>query len=363
MLTPEYLDGVAEPLQALYSELESDIMADIARRVAKADYSITATAEWQIYKLQAIGASQKYISQQIAKTLKISEKEVLQMFKSAGVKSISTDIELQKELIAQGRLPADMVSLSAMPYYSQIMLANAKRTQETFKKLTNTTAIDASGKLNQYMDECQMLIQSGATTQEQAIDQTVRKFSADGVQTFDYISGTRTSIEIAVRRAAVTGVNQATSEISLANASELETDLVEVTSHQDARPAHAKWQGQIYSRSGMSVNYKDFISSTGYGTGAGLCGWNCRHSFFAYVEGISEKIPRQKYDVKVYQAEQEQRYNERKIRYWKKRKNALEAAKIDASKETARISAWQKKQRELMKSKDLTRDYQREKVW
>jgi hypothetical protein len=246
MLTPEYLDGISEPLQAIYSELETSIMSDIARRISKADY-LTPTAEWQIYKMEQMGASQQYIAEQIAKTTKLSEKEVLRMFKDSGLKSSLSDVALQNEMIKLGMLPANAIPLTALPAFTQILNANLIRTNNTLKKLTGTIATDATGKLNNYMDQCQLLVQSGAYTQDQAINQTVDKFAADGVTAFDYVSGVRTPIESAVRRAAVTGVNQCTAQISLNNADALGTRLVEVTSHSDCRPSHAEWQGKVYS--------------------------------------------------------------------------------------------------------------------
>jgi hypothetical protein len=245
-LTPQYLDGVSENLQVIYSDLETSIMSDIARRLSKANY-LTPTAEWQVYKMEAMGASQQYIAEQIAKTTKLSEKEVLNMFKEAGIKSSVQDTVLQNELIKLGKLPVDTIPLTASDLFTQILNANLIRTNNSLKKLTGTIAIDASGKLNQYMDKCQLMVQSGAFTQDQAINQTVSKFAADGVTTFDYASGVHTSIEAAVRRASVTGVNQATAEISLNNADALGTRLVEVTSHSDSRPEHAVWQGKVYS--------------------------------------------------------------------------------------------------------------------
>lgn len=62
--------------------------------------------------------------------------------------------------------------------------------------------------------------------------------------------------------------------------------MVEVTAHSGARPEHAEWQGKIYSRSGKSKKYPDLVEATGYGTGPGLGGWNCRHSMFPYYEGM-----------------------------------------------------------------------------
>jgi|WetSurMetagenome_2_1015567.scaffolds.fasta_scaffold31821_7 hypothetical protein len=361
-LTPQYLDGVSEDLQAIYSDLETSIMSDIARRLSKANY-LTPTAEWQVYKMEAMGASQQYIAEQIAKTTKLSEKEVLRMFKEAGIKSSVQDTALQNELIKLGKLPTDTIPLTASSMFTQILNANLIRTNNSLKKLTGTIAIDASGKLNQYMDKCQLMVQSGAFTQDQAINQTVSKFAAAGVTAFDYASGVHTSIEAAVRRASVTGVNQATAEISFNNADALGTDLVEVTSHSDARPEHAEWQGKVYKRTGSTDKYRNLAEATGYGTGAGLCGWNCRHSFYAYVEGVSETLPKTKYDETTYKNEQTQRYNERQIREWKKRYATKNAAGVDATKENAKVAYWQAKQKEFVEENNLVRLPQREKVW
>jgi len=247
MLKPEYLAGIAEPIQALYSELEGKIMADIARRIAGADYVMTPSAEWQIQKLQAIGMSQVYIRQELAKTLKISQTKLDGIFKTAGIKSLKTDIQTQKAAIEAGVLPDDTIPLTASDSVAQVLNANATRTLNTMKKLTGTIAIDASGKLNKYMDQAQLMVQSGAFTHDKAIEVAVRKFAAEGVSCFDYKSGVHTSIEAAVRRACVTGVNQATAEISLANCEALETRLVQTTWHADQRPEHAEWAGQVFS--------------------------------------------------------------------------------------------------------------------
>lgn len=38
-----------------------------------------------------------------------------------------------------------------------------------------------------------------------------------------------------------------------------------------------------------SGNYPDFIKTTGYGSGEGLCGYNCRHSFGSYDERLGDQ--------------------------------------------------------------------------
>lgn len=79
--------------------------------------------------------------------------------------------------------------------------------------------------------------------------------------------------------------------LQLARMEEMGCEFVEVTAHEGARPTHAVWQGRVYHRGGAVVQdgerYEDFEAATGYGTGPGLCGWNCRHNFYPFYPGIS----------------------------------------------------------------------------
>ena len=52
--------------------------------------------------------------------------------------------------------------------------------------------------------------------------------------------------------------------------------------HAGARPSHAAWQGRVYS-------HQDLEDVCGLGDVAGLCGANCRHSYYAFFPGISSR--------------------------------------------------------------------------
>lgn len=361
MVTPEYLAGIAEPLQEIYSQLQGEIEADIARRIKRAGY-VTDTAAWQAERLRQLVGSQQYINKRIAATLGISERELAGLFRAAGIKTSAKDEATRKAGVAAGVLQPG-VPLTASPAFRQILEAGLRRTQGTLHNLTQTMALDASGKLVKYLDQAELMVQSGAFTTDQAIDRTVRQFTTDGVSAFDYASGVRTMVEAAVRRAVVTGINQAIAEVSLANAAELGTDLVEVSSHADARPEHALWQGKVYCIKGERGQYKNLATATGYGTGAGLCGWGCRHSFYAFVEGVSERLQHDAYSPRKYEAEQKQRYYERKVREWKRKAGTLRAGGVDATAAEEKVYLWQQRLREHTARHDLARMYQREKVW
>ena len=138
-------------------------------------------------------------------------------------------------------------------------------------------------------------------------------------------------------------------QITMHNVETTGTELVEVSSHWGAREGtghanHAGWQGKIYSVHGNTPEYPNLEEVTGYPSDPrGLCGYNCRHTFYPYWEGISEPtdFPAEPAPVTVdgreytyYQATQEQRRREREIRAMKREANALEAAgETDAAKE------------------------------
>ena len=156
---------------------------------------------------------------------------------------------------------------------------------------------------------------------------------------------------------------------------------MEVTAHSGARTGngvanHAGWQGKVYSRSGNSLKYPSLRVATGYGTGAGLGGWNCRHSFFPFIEGASEraydddelkalKAPKYEYNGKKmteYEATQRQRYIERQIRRYKREVAGLDAAGIDCTDSRNQLAKWQKRQRDFIDQTGLKRDYSREQI-
>ncbi|MFA6813771.1 MAG: phage minor capsid protein, partial [Bacteroidaceae bacterium] len=186
MLSPEYLDGIAESIKAIFSELETKILSDIARRISGADFQMTPSAEFQIYKLQQIGASSKYVRQQIAKYLNISEKELNKIFKEAAIKSIQPDVLLQKAMIDAGMLPKDTIPLTASPAITQTLIADLQRTKNTMKKMTGTIAIDSTGLINKYLDQAQLMVQSGAFTKEKAIETAVNNLARENIQVMDY---------------------------------------------------------------------------------------------------------------------------------------------------------------------------------
>ena len=181
---------------------------------------------------------------------------------------------------------------------------------------------------------------------------------ADEMPEITYPSGHTDSLEVAARRAVLTGVNQTAGKLQEARMDEMNVEFVETSAHGGARPSHAEWQGRRFHRGGavdyLGKHYPDFEQATGYGTGAGLCGWNCRHTFFAVFpelgdpptwteESLQELNARNiEYNGKLYtqyEVNQMQRARERNVRKWKKRYLAESAAGSDTTDSAVRLKA------------------------
>lgn len=213
--------------------------------------------------------------------------------------------------------------------------------------------------------------QAGEPTRA-VMERGVTRLANSGLETIDYISGTKTTIDAALRRHIVSQANQARNRLLMQRMDEWEWDLVFVDAHFGARPSHAEWQGQVYSRSGRSTEYPSLVDATGYGTVTGLCGANCYHYMTPYVPGYSE-LPDMDYSEQeritgmtsdeYYAATQKQRRYERLIRGQKREISYLQEVRADAVKQRIRLGELQDKLRQFTHDNHLRRNYERERAW
>lgn len=213
--------------------------------------------------------------------------------------------------------------------------------------------------------------QAGEPTRA-VMERGITRLANSGLETIDYISGTKTTIDAALRRHIVSQANQARNRLLMQRMDEWEWDLVFVDAHFGARPSHAEWQGKVYSRSGRSTEYPSLVDATGYGTVTGLCGANCYHYMTPYVPGYSE-LPDMDYSEQeritgmtsdeYYAATQKQRRYERLIRSQKREISYLQEVRADAVKQRIRLGELQDKLRQFTHDNHLRRDYERERAW
>ncbi len=142
--------------------------------------------------------------------------------------------------------------------------------------------------------------------------------------------------------------------------------------HIGARPSHEDWQGQIFSISGNNKKYRPF-SVCGLGTADGICGINCRHSYYPYFEGMEKHYTQDDLDemnkqtvtyngqkMTRYEGEEKLRYIERNIRAYKRRALTQEAVGVDSTAAHVKIGEWQARARDFTKQTGIQRDRARE---
>ncbi len=344
MLTPDYLESVADDAISLYAELENTIIRDIARRIISAGI-MTETARHQIKVMQQSGELYNEIIEEIARITKQSKQTIKKVFESAAIETLRYDDKVY-ELAGLNPIP-----LMQSPNLLQILNVGLNKTQKDISNLTMTTAQNASNEFVSITNKAYLQVTSGAFDYNTAIFNAVEEISKNGID-ITYPSGKKDKVDVAVRRAVLTGVNQTACKLQDERAEEMGCDLVETSAHAGARVTkkqdwtnHAWWQGKIYSRSGMHPKYPDFKKTTGYGKVDGLGGINCRHNYYPFFEGISkrnytdkqlEEINNRKvtYNGKEYgeyEALQMQRKQEREIRKIKRELAGYEAIKLNGT--------------------------------
>lgn len=369
MLTPEQIDKFPDNLVELYSQAEMDIIADIARRISTYDYFIPS-AEHQYKKVLEMNLIHDEILKRLSELTGKTKRELETMMFEAGYESIKFDDKIYKKA---GLSP---VPIEQSPALLSVLDAGINNTNGLFENLTRTTANTASKQFENILDNAYMQITSGAFDTNTAIRNAIKDLTGKGLASISYPNGHITYIESAVRRAVITGVNQTALKMQEVRAQEVGSDLVETSAHAGARPSHAAWQGKVFSLSGIHPKYPDFKKETGYGTGAGLGGWNCKHNFYPFFEGLSEPaysmIELQQMKAKdyeyngekmtEYEATQKQRYIEQRIRKWKREYKGMEEAGFPTEEAAAKISQWQNIQKDFLRHTGLKRQTDREQI-
>ena len=350
MLPPEVLDTLPDAFVALWREVEDSILRDAARRIGKMD-ALTETANWQLWRYQQTEAVRNNVVKLLARYSGKSERTIRSLLKEAATEAMEREDAIYYHY---GLEPTPFEESATL---NNLLDAGSRQTNGTWQNLTATTANTVTGAFERTLDAAWGKVSTGAFDYKTAVKQAVDSL-ADALPVVTYPSGHTDTLEVAARRAVLTGVNQTAGKLQLARMDEMGAEFVETSAHGGARPSHAEWQGRRFHRGGPvdynGRHYPDFEETTGYGTGAGLCGWNCRHSFWPCYPDLGDpptwtgESLRQlnardiEYNGKLYtryEISQMQRARERNVRRCKKRYLAEDAAGLDTTDSAVRLKA------------------------
>ena len=314
-MTPDELEKLPKPLERIMRDLEISIMQEIIERI-KAVAQITPVTDWLLMRITAIGMSKSKIKRLIGEAIKETDLRVDDIYEQA----VSSDFIRNKEIYES--VEKEYIPYEENKWLQQVVETARRQTKDSLRPMENITQTmgfnvpmggskkvftPLSEYLERSMDKAMMGIVTGTKTYSQAVGDVIDEMTASGIRTVDYASGKSDRIEVAARRAVMTGVAQMTDKVNEKNAEELGTDHWEVDWHMGARNTgtgylnHQNWQGKVYSSAEMRT-------ICGLGEMLGFAGINCYHIRFPFIPGISKR----KY-TDEWLAEQNRRENEKKV--------------------------------------------------
>lgn len=283
----EYKEKLSRQIEKNYTDLEMRIMEDIVRRI-KETGKITSTADWQINRLRILGNSSEDIEKMIKEALDASYPQIFELYD----KVIDWEYVRNKDVYEQ--INAEFIPFEENGQLQQITNALIQQTDADLQNITQSLGfyLDYGGGkpvltplsevYQKYLDAACMDIISGAFDYNTVIRRVVTQLTNSGLRQIDYASGRANRVDVAARRAVMTGITQLTGKISDMNADKLGTEYFEVAWHAGARPTHAVWQGKVWSK-------EQLVTVCGLGSVTGLEGVNCYHERHPFIPGISER--------------------------------------------------------------------------
>lgn len=342
---PDELQRLPLRLEKMFFELQDRIMSDVVRRLRKTG-EVTSTADYQLIKVQILGSSTEFIESEIKRLTGMTDPEIWEVYDRVANKDY-----------ARMKSTYEQINSNFVPYEENDILqqwteAVVRQTKGSLENITGSLGftVDMGGGrtaftplsqyYQQYLDRACLDVVTGSFDYNTVLRRVVKEMTASGLQMVDYASGYHSRAPVAARRALMTGVHQLTAKMNEKIAKDLHTDYYEVTAHAGARPTHAVWQGRVY-------HYRDLGIVCGLGDVTGLCGANCRHSYYAFIPGVSvrtytdeylEDLRRKDAEIRTYhgkryngyEATQRQRQIETTMRAQRANIKQLKNGKADA---------------------------------
>ncbi len=352
------------PLWDAYADLEHEFVMAVAELLKKPGL----LERWR----QEPFAAQQELQDELnrlagAKFNRTVRRDLKAAFEKNAKSALSNDERIYKVAVKEGLVQKAPAPVEASPALQKIIERHYLATVGTLNTAAKVAGVSTVARLDQAI----MATAGGQVSIDRAIREAARELAASGVAGYIYPNGRKIGLTEYVRREIVTRVMNTTRQLSWARAEEYGSNLILTSAHAWARPGCFPYQGRVFSRPGViERGYQSLEHDTSYGEPDGIFGINCRHFSVPWFEGLNdvyseiEKNPAQELKMDneaIYKLTQEQRYNERQIRAWKRRAAAQEEAGLDPARARRKVKQWQKVQRDFLKANEiLRRDYERE---
>ena len=347
MLNQYTFDGYGKDLVNLIDDIQLGIILKIAKQLAKGkDLDDSA---WSVLMLTQAVKLQRDISGIISKSVGKQQKEILAI-KDRAIKAGLTDTDIQ------------LARLGSVQSPDKFIAANIKVLDTVSSKLTTDLLSANLTMLNQSsLDYTKLVTDSlakkelGNITRDQAVKQVLSDWSKSGIPALKDSLGRKWQPDVYVNMVVRTNSLQIAKQTQERRALDYGYDLILTSQHSDQSPEHAPYANKIYSLTGNDPNYPPFSVATSAGF---MTRPNCRHTYSFYFKGDKPKTLTG--TSKNYEASQQQRKIERRIRELKRQKVALEALGEDISLINQKIKGAQSDMRTFITESGRTRRPNRE---
>lgn len=232
-MTQEQRDGLNDAALALTEPIIEELLKDISRRIKKAG-AITDTAEYEIYRAQALGESKKEIAEAIARQLELSEEVIDSLLDYVVENSAQFEDSEYLQQLSEG--------------YAEVMKT---RTAEQLKNLWATApdgkTVPIQDAYAKALDFAFRQTATGALDLNTAIRRAVGPLAKRGLRTIEQKNGRSVGIEYACRRYLMDQMGALDNAIQQQNHDRLGCDGWEISAHAACAPDHEPIQGRQFT--------------------------------------------------------------------------------------------------------------------
>lgn len=374
---------MAETIDSIYIDLETQLMQNIARHLRDWDKPID-TDIWLMQKLAEIGKLNKENIRIIAQMSGLSLTAAERMLNEAAEEAIQS-MEPGFRYLARRGLVEESVDAAKSKNVKQVMNSMRDQAKDSLN-LTNTTMLykaqksfktlvqETSKIALEIMNNNAAAVVTGAESRQQALRRTIKQFNEQGITGFVDKRGRNWTPEAYVNMCMRATSKNVAEEVQTARILDHGVNLILISSHSGARPKCAKDQGKIFDLNNESGVTEDLNgrkakyypwSSSSYGEPDGILGINCHHHKFPYIPGVSIQryFPTEDMDAndRLYKQTQVQRALERDVRKQKREcmmfdtlgdKDAFENAAVKLKSKEAKLKNYVDTHDNLHRRKD-----------
>lgn len=367
---------IGEVFQKIEEDMIASMMRNLKRHLATEKEEGINYAMWQAEQLAALNEFKRNNSSLFKgyfSTINEQIEEVLEKAHASGKMEQETQI---LEAIMEGWSTALKPSGTLQGAFFRIndrkLKALIKSVKSDMKKAETAMLRRANDEYRKIVFNSQAYYNTGAGTLPQCVDMATKDFLSKGISCIEYANGARVGIDAYSRMAIRTAQTRAYLLGESAKRDEWGVSTVIVNKRGVACPKCLRYVGRVFYDDvwgSAPIPYPEKYPRLSEAIAGGLYHPNCKDVHTTYFEGISTPpepmtAAEKKEAERVYNLEQQQRYNERQIRKYKR----LSDGSVDPENQIRyqkKLESWQAEQRRFVKANGdvLKRRYENEAIY